>query len=353
MSEHQYVMIAEHLMAAKMFSLASCVMLFYDIAITFGEEVERIWLRPFSGATVLWFLNRYLSPLGYIVVIVAFHDPSWGPAACNRYVLFPEVLKIFTATAVGIIFILRLYAIYSRSRTILVVFSLLLMLELAVKIYAFTDGVRLQLPPGLVGCVLTGKSAPGARIVYTWVAELIFDSCVFFSTLYKALQLHRSMAHSTASELLRIFLRDGIMYFAVIFVSNLVTTVIFVSAPPDLKVINASFSTLITSLMVSRLMLNLRQDPERLATMRSRRSSTLVRDPLAGSQSENKNDFTATVIGNLGQPVSYWDDERDDRDGAVMFTTRHSAILDYSDDYQEAFEMNSRRSSITPSRDRM
>ena len=104
--------------------------------------------------------------------------------------------------------------------------------------------------------------------------------------------------------------------------------------------------------MVSRLMLNLRQDPERLATSRSRRSSTLIRAPLTGAETEKKNDFTATVIGNLGQPIAYWGDEQDDRDGAVMFTTRHSAILDYSDDYQEAFEMGSRHSSTSPS-DRM
>ena len=31
-------------------------MLFYDIAITFGDEVERIWKQRFTGATVLWFM---------------------------------------------------------------------------------------------------------------------------------------------------------------------------------------------------------------------------------------------------------------------------------------------------------
>ncbi len=68
-----------------MFSLASCgtsppafiagapgtrtnapcvsVMLFYDIAITFGDEVERIWKQRFTGATVLWFLVRNRIPL--------------------------------------------------------------------------------------------------------------------------------------------------------------------------------------------------------------------------------------------------------------------------------------------------
>lgn len=36
-------------------------MLFFDIAITFGDEVERIWKRRFTGATVLWFIVRQYS----------------------------------------------------------------------------------------------------------------------------------------------------------------------------------------------------------------------------------------------------------------------------------------------------
>lgn len=36
------------------------VMLFYDIAIIFGEEVEVIWARKFSIVSWLWFLVRDL-----------------------------------------------------------------------------------------------------------------------------------------------------------------------------------------------------------------------------------------------------------------------------------------------------
>lgn len=88
-------------------------------------------------------------------VPAGFHDPNWGPEACERYVRFPEILKIFTATAVGsrfaalasmiccmlkpyirspVVFILRLYAIWGRNRNILICFSVLLALEIAVKI---------------------------------------------------------------------------------------------------------------------------------------------------------------------------------------------------------------------------
>ncbi|KDQ22140.1 hypothetical protein PLEOSDRAFT_163045 [Pleurotus ostreatus PC15] len=250
---------AGHLMAAKMFSLASCVMLFYDIVLTFGDEVEKVWRKKFTPVTFLWFMasfNRYLSPLGYIVIIVSFHDP-WPKSICNRYVLFPEALKVCTSVAIGIIFILRLYAIYSGSRIIVVCAGLLLAAQLGVKTWAFTDGTSLSLPPGLTGCILVGKSPPGERFVYTWIAELVFDSVIFFATLGRTFYLYHTTKRNT-STLIELIMRDGIIYFAVIFVANLVTVLIFLFAPPDIKAINASFSTLITSLMVSRLMLNLR-----------------------------------------------------------------------------------------------
>ena len=33
-------------------------MLLYDIAITFGQEVEVVWARKFSMVSLLWFLVR-------------------------------------------------------------------------------------------------------------------------------------------------------------------------------------------------------------------------------------------------------------------------------------------------------
>jgi hypothetical protein len=36
------------------------VMLFYDIAITFGDEIERVWMRKYTPMTVLWFLVNFI-----------------------------------------------------------------------------------------------------------------------------------------------------------------------------------------------------------------------------------------------------------------------------------------------------
>ncbi|OSD07870.1 hypothetical protein PYCCODRAFT_360196 [Trametes coccinea BRFM310] len=331
-------------MAAKIYSLAACVMLFYDMALTFGDEVEKIWKQRFTGATVLWFLNRYLSPLGYIVVIVSFHDPSWSKTTCQRYVLFPEVLKVFTATAVGIIFILRLYSIYSKRTFILYGFGALLLAELGVKIWSFSDGTMLELPPGFVGCILTGD-----RIFGTWVAELVFDSVIFCATLYRTITLYRRTIMRDAQSLITVIMRDGIMYFMAIFASNLVTVMMFIFATPDLKVINASFSTLyvaipattylrrpglivqigsITTLMVSRLMLNLRSEVLRrvpvVRPISGRRDgqglvselhhvTTMTGTTLATTRNASgRPTLESTIIGNLGEPVLTFEHFEDD-----------------------------------------
>jgi len=42
-------------------------MLFYDIMLTFGDEVERIWKRKISVMSVLFLLVRFSSNFGDIV----------------------------------------------------------------------------------------------------------------------------------------------------------------------------------------------------------------------------------------------------------------------------------------------
>ncbi|KAF8161874.1 hypothetical protein BJ912DRAFT_1099560, partial [Pholiota molesta] len=212
-------------------------MLFYDIMITFGDEVDQIWKRKFTKFTPLWFLNRYLSPLGFIVITASFQDPNWTNAACTRYVFFPEILRIFTSGTIGTIFVIRLYATYSSSRFIALTMTCLLLLELALKIWSFTSGQRLQLPPGLVGCILT-TGPDSFRFTFTWIAELIFDSIVFILTLWRTFSLNLMRGGGTRS-LINLILRDGVIYFAVILAANLFTVLTFLLAPPNLKAINA------------------------------------------------------------------------------------------------------------------
>ena len=48
------------------------VLLLYDYTITFGREVETFWMRRFSGATLLFFANKYISLLNHLFDLSLF-----------------------------------------------------------------------------------------------------------------------------------------------------------------------------------------------------------------------------------------------------------------------------------------
>jgi len=200
---------------------------------------------------------------------------------------------------------------------------------LGVKIYSFTNGTSVPLPPGLVGCILTGKTD---RIVYTWVAELVFDTAIFLFTLYRTLEIYRQYRGGAAIPLITIMLRDGIVYFAVIFAANVVTVTLFLALPTDLKVVNASFSTLITSLMVSRLILNLRSQALRPSATTSYPSHASLR-PLTDRSSLSHAYISPAIIGNLGEPVSGWFDDEEEKDAELF--ERHMDAATRASYYEE------------------
>nr|VWP02332.1 Surface protein PspC [Ganoderma boninense] len=61
---------------ANQCGLATVALYIYDYMITFGREVELFWGRRFTGASVLFLLNRYLNLAHMIVVACNFATMS-------------------------------------------------------------------------------------------------------------------------------------------------------------------------------------------------------------------------------------------------------------------------------------
>lgn len=82
----------------------------------------------------------------------------------------------------------------------------------------------------------------------------------------------------------------------------------------------------ITSLMVSRLMLNLRISVDKQAQLSGGSRTTIVRD-ISERVQDNNRKFEDTIIGNLGEGVLFWgeDDEEKDtnpQDEVIELTSR-------------------------------
>ena len=57
--------------------------LYYDYFITLGMEIELYWRKPISLGSFGFFLNRYLSVIGYIPAMIEFYDSTHAIVSSN------------------------------------------------------------------------------------------------------------------------------------------------------------------------------------------------------------------------------------------------------------------------------
>ncbi|PPQ76081.1 hypothetical protein CVT24_003653 [Panaeolus cyanescens] len=221
----------------------------------------------------------------------AFDDPAWTKRVCDHFVIFEGASTTVLIAVCELIMILRVYALYERSALLLSVLLIIWATQIAVSAVGIHTGQAVPLPSFLTGCILSGRSP---QFSAQWVAPLITDSVIFGLTLWRTRQYIRSSNKKNIMiPTIQILLRDGIMYFFIIFSANLMNTLIYFTCTEDLKAVGATFSELITSVMISRLVLNLRATaslPPNSSSTGTRRHGTIELDT-----------FIARTIGNLGE----------------------------------------------------
>ncbi|GJE88317.1 hypothetical protein PsYK624_044000 [Phanerochaete sordida] len=106
---------------------------------------------------------------------------------------------------------------------------------------------------------------------------------LLYDTLILALTLNRTLGpvrNKTTSKIAKVLLRDGILYYTVIFAVNLVLTLMIATAPPGLQNITAQLEQMLTVTMMSRITLHLREQARiresvAIPTLTSPRLSTM------------------------------------------------------------------------------
>ncbi|GJE86602.1 hypothetical protein PsYK624_026820 [Phanerochaete sordida] len=231
----------------RVFNLAPFALLYYDYLLTLPAEIERYWtadLSPKRGT--LWFLVCRCSGLWKIIIcpaLIAYHQ---------FYILVSQVL-------VAIMLNIRTYALYERSRRI---FYLLWTVSVAVLAVCCYGLVRHHEPtpeePAAIGCNVATSSSSGRNLAITWGAMLCHDTMIFTLTLCKALSLRGG-----PRGIVDLILRDGTMYFGLIMCFTSTTVFTFLFSRPVLKGFTATFTNILSTMLIARLMLNIR-DPKLL-----------------------------------------------------------------------------------------
>ncbi|KAF8994455.1 hypothetical protein BDQ17DRAFT_1366787 [Cyathus striatus] len=246
------------------------VILFYDYFLTLPEEVERFWkTKRISWASTFFYLNRYLSLLGHIPVAFQIF---WESRASERLNLlsYHQYLAVVIQIIVGILLIMRIYALYERRIWILLGMCAA---ATAVIIYGTMCVVKGQktnitvasLPP--LGCTMPLSESDlyflsiispwdltqVLGLASAWTGMLCFDILTFVMTAYKSVTRKREVN----STLLKVLLLDG----TVMVIAGVTVIITFRVLPPYEKGLTVTLTNVISSTMISRLMLNLR-DPK-------------------------------------------------------------------------------------------
>ncbi|KAF9534349.1 hypothetical protein CPB83DRAFT_844092 [Crepidotus variabilis] len=244
-------------------SAAAILLLYYDYALTFSDEVERFWIpkRRITIASALFYTNRYLSLLGHLPNIVEYFWTSNDPkrlSICKNLILSHNYITVVIQVVVAALLFVRTNALYARNRYILYVLGITATAVTAYGGWAvFSAPNRTYLPSDLLenGCFLPISKETATRFANAWTAMLSFDVLVFILTLYKAVTTKRVGPFSV----LDLLIRDGSLYFGIIVVACISVIVSFHISPEYLKGLTATLTNILSSVMVSRLMLNLRE----------------------------------------------------------------------------------------------
>ncbi|KAJ6503864.1 hypothetical protein C8R45DRAFT_973957 [Mycena sanguinolenta] len=246
----------------------SFTLLFYDFLLTLDLEVSRYWGARTSWSTVLYFVNRYGTLFGNVPVVIQrfWTAPSTSEKIriCQELHYYHQWFVITTQVIIGAMLVLRTYALYERSKRVLGFMLAVGACVIAACIWgtvlsnqAVPDGPEPvnfnNLPPHL-GCTygITHAQSPG--LVVAWASMAVFDCLIFSLTLHKAL----CQRYPSTKHLLSVLLRDGSVYFGVMMISNVSNILTFIFGGLYSRGVVTTFANIISSILISRLMLNIR-----------------------------------------------------------------------------------------------
>ncbi|KAI9058455.1 hypothetical protein FKP32DRAFT_1614891 [Trametes sanguinea] len=203
--------------AARYVGIASFTALVWDHIITLGDEIEYIWKR------------------------------KKGPRMCQHFVRYEGSMTVIGINITALMMLLRIYAMYERKKSIVIFVGVVFCVEFGVNAWLLTHGVASQ------RCSLTSSNHSKGPIASAsaWL-PLLYDTIVFVLTIKRT---YRGVKNPTVGRIMRVLLKEGLLYYSVIFTITLILTLMIVFAPDGLKNLTAQM----TVAMMSRITLHLKK----------------------------------------------------------------------------------------------
>ncbi|KAJ7358532.1 hypothetical protein DFH08DRAFT_953664 [Mycena albidolilacea] len=244
--------------------------LFWDHILTLGTEIRFLWNRRKFVSAYSFFIIRYFAVAsnipGVIFLVVSIPPKSFVVVnhSCLLWTFLYAVVILMVQWLVCVIMILRMYALYGRSKRVLGVLVVLGAICTGVAVWNAQGqhGTTITILPG---CHPHFSTATSYHLAAAWATLFVFDTVIFGMTIYNGWCARRCLGPRSTVSFQTIIVRDGALYFGVMVLANLANILTFI-ARTNTSVLPgslATFASCISITMMMRLMLNLHEHAER------------------------------------------------------------------------------------------
>jgi len=289
--------------AVDWFTAACLTLTTWDTITNYSREVKYIWRSHWNGVKVLYFILRYVLPAYQVIMFVGLSHSTANVAICKGISYF----GLWAAPPLQIpsmmVQILRLYAIWSKNRTVLVISTTASVLAMVCFIVSaalethiedtFTSNPTSQ----IFGCRFSANPTNPTElqqvISMEWVASSVLETIFILLLIPRYLSYLRTESTGTV---LKVLLRDGFVYYVIMLVNgigNAVLTFLVPQSRQALLLLLDPWMTLTQSIVMCHMLLNVKEAASDLSPGATKVSEFVSRD--IGTWNVASNIITSTA----------------------------------------------------------
>ncbi|TFK77396.1 hypothetical protein BDN72DRAFT_891140 [Pluteus cervinus] len=244
----------------QVYFCAMYAVVLWDWIISLPREWRFVWRTHWTPVKVAYLFCRY-----WVITVVPYllycFVVNHSRATCEKIYKIPVGLAMWNQVGSQSVLLIRTYAFFNRN--IYILWLLLSALSGVVAYQLYVDTTQMDLlpffePPFDFGPCFPMSKPHSAHLLGFFIAPLLFDTLVTFMTVLKAFNIRRKNG-SPNSRLIQTFMREGIFYYILISIANLINGVFYLQPRQVISAINIPLSVMMGPVLACRLILDLRE----------------------------------------------------------------------------------------------
>ncbi|KAJ7161211.1 hypothetical protein C8R46DRAFT_1106732 [Mycena filopes] len=227
---------------------------------TIDDEIEFVWNRRWSIPSFLYLWNRYMTVFTVLSCSLYMFREIDSNNTCRAFIVAEGLVSTLLVVSLDLMLTLRVWVLYGKTRRAAWLLFPLLIAELGSMLVILllpatylNDFVHLG--PTLPGCYFTIPVMRGPYFALFAVPPLFVTFLMFILTVYKC-SMVLTKDKSIDMPIVTLFMRDGIIWFVVVFGIDGAQLVVWAMGRATLTQVLIIPSLVLYSLVSSRVLLN-------------------------------------------------------------------------------------------------